>query len=152
MRATAAAMAALALFAGPASPATAPACERAGPVLVVRVHGVQGDKGRLVAVLYGDDPADFLQKGKRLARERVAARPGSVSLCLPVPKHGTYAVVVYHDVNDNRRFDRGWHGLPVEGYGVSNNPRPWLGVPAHADAAFTVGAPRQTLDITLSYP
>lgn len=142
----------MALLALPSTSEAGPACSDTGMGVLVRVHGVQGDKGSLVGVLYGDDPAGFLQKGKRLARERVPAREGSVSLCLPARHPGTYAVVVYHDANDNRRFDRGWSGLPVEGYGISNNPRPWLRMPTHGEAAFTIGTPPQTLDITLSYP
>ena len=34
---------------------------------------------------------------------------------------GTYAVVVLHDENDNRQCDRNRLGIPLEGYGVSNN-------------------------------
>jgi len=36
-------------------------------------------------------------------------------------KPGTYAIVVHHDENDNKKFDTNALGVPLEGYGVSNN-------------------------------
>jgi uncharacterized protein (DUF2141 family) len=36
---------------------------------------------------------------------------------------GQYAVQVMHDENDNGKFDTNFVGLPIEGYGFSNNPQ-----------------------------
>jgi uncharacterized protein (DUF2141 family) len=120
-------------------------------VIAVNVHGVRSDAGELVVVLYGDNPDDFLKKGKRLARERMPARNGSVTFTLPVPKPGTYAVAVYHDENGNRKLDRSLIGLPSEGFGLSNNPAIGLRTPRLADAAFSVGDGRAAVDISLRY-
>ncbi len=49
---------------------------------------------------------------------------------------GRYAITVYHDTNDNRRFDKNWLGLPKEAWGVSNNVRPRLRAPRFAEATF----------------
>ena len=35
---------------------------------------------------------------------------------------GTYAVQVMHDANGNDKLDTNFMGIPVEGYGFSNNP------------------------------
>ena len=126
-------------------------CEQVEHRVLIEVQGVRNGKGTLVAVLYGDDPSVFLEKGARIARERVAARPGSVTVCLAVPRPGTYAAAVYHDENDNRRFDRSWTGLPREGFGVSNNPRPFLRAPTHAESAFEVGPGPSIVKIDLRY-
>lgn len=126
-------------------------CARSVSSVLVQVHGVRSDRGALVAVLYGDNPGDFLKKGARLARERVPARVGSVALCLGAPRSGVYAVAVYHDENDNRRFDRSWIGLPSEGFGVSNNPRPFLRPPTHRESAFEVGTGRTVVNVDLRY-
>lgn len=142
------------VLAWPGAMATAGAvpCDGGAGAIRVNVQGIRSARGTLVAVLYGDDPQQFLQRGKRLARERVPARVGSVDLCLPAARPGTYAVVVYHDEDDDRQFDRRWNGLPAEGFGVSNNPRMLLGVPSHSDAAFKVGNVPTTITITLTYP
>lgn len=126
-------------------------CEQVSNGVLVQVQGVRSGKGTLVAVLYGDDPGEFLKKGARVARERVPARPGSVTLCLVAPRPGTYAAAVYHDENDNRRFDRSWAGLPREGFGVSNNPRLFLRAPTHAESAFEVGSGHSVVHIDLRY-
>jgi len=126
-------------------------CEQIASSVLIEVQGVRSDKGALVAVLYGDNPSEFLKKGARVARERVPARPGSVAVCLEAPRPGVYAVAVYHDENDNHRFDRGWTGLPTEGFGVSNNPRPFLRAPTHSESAFEVGAGHKVMKIDLRY-
>jgi uncharacterized protein (DUF2141 family) len=126
-------------------------CEESASPVLVQVDGIRSSQGALVAVLYGDNPADFLQTGRRLARERVPARTGSVTLCLEASRPGRYALAVYHDENDNKRFDRSWTGLPAEGFGVSNNPSPWLRAPTHAEAAFEVGAGRTVVRVVLRY-
>ena len=64
---------------------------------------------------------------------------------------GVYAVVIYHDENDNHRFDRAWNGLPAEGFGVSNNPRPFMRPPTLAEAAFEVGSGHRVMKIELRY-
>jgi len=128
-------------------------CERVsiGHSVSIEVQGVRSGKGTLVAVLYGDDPGKFLKKGARIARERVPARPGSVTVCLAAPGPGTYAAAVYHDENDNRRFDRSWTGLPREGFGVSNNPQLFLRAPNHAESAFEVRSGANVVKIDLRY-
>jgi len=128
-----------------------PPCEQGANSVLVQVQGVRSSKGVLVAVLYGDKPDEFLKKGARVGRERVPAQPGSVTLCLEAPRPGVYAVVVFHDENENGKFDRSWNGLPSEGFGVSNNPRAFLRAPTHSEAAFEVGAGQTVVKIELRY-
>ena len=62
---------------------------------------------------------------------------------------GQYAVTVYHDANDNGRFDKNWIGLPQEAWGVSNNVRPRLRAPRFEEAAFELGPGRHLIAIEL---
>ena len=126
-------------------------CEQLANAMLVRVNGVRSGQGTLIAVLYGDKPEEFLKKGGRVTRERVPARPGTVTLCLSAPRPGTYAVAVYHDENDNHKFDRGWTGLPSEGFGVSNNPKPLMRAPTLSESAVQVNAGHQVVNIDLRY-
>jgi uncharacterized protein (DUF2141 family) len=122
-----------------------------GVRIVVRIHGVRSSAGEVVAVLYGDNPDDFLRSGKRLERVRVPATTGVVLLELVAPRPGRYAVAVYHDENGNHKFDRAVTGLPTEGFGISNNPRIWLRPPPLADAAFIANVRPTAVDINLRY-
>ena len=146
-------VASLVLVAGSAAVALEAAgpCEKMAHGMLIRVHGVRSGNGTLVAVLYGDKPDEFLKKGGRLARERVPARLGTVALCLGAPQPGVYAVAVYHDENDNHKFDRSWTGLPSEGFGVSNNPKPFLRAPTHGESVVQVGAGQRVVNIDLRY-
>lgn len=126
-------------------------CAQVASSILVRINGVRSDKGILVAVLYGDQPEQFLKKGARVARERVPAHAGSVTVCLGAPHPGTYAVAVYHDEDANGKFDRSWTGLPSEGFGVSNNPRPAFRAPTLAESAIQVGSGHSVVNIDLRY-
>ena len=125
-------------------------CNGEASSLDVRVHGVRSDQGTVTFVLYGDNPDDFLVRGKKLLKMRFPAKNGSVEFCLPLPRPGTYAATAYHDENGNTKFDKNWIGMPIEGFGVSNNPDYWV-VPSHAKAAFRVGDGATQVDIRLTY-
>jgi uncharacterized protein (DUF2141 family) len=36
---------------------------------------------------------------------------------------GTYAVIVFHDENDNGKLDKTALGMPIEAFAISNNAR-----------------------------
>jgi uncharacterized protein (DUF2141 family) len=42
---------------------------------------------------------------------------------------GVYAVKLYHDANGNKVLDKGFFGMPTEGWGCSNNVRASFGPP-----------------------
>ena len=127
------------------------ACSAAGDEIVVRVSQLRNGAGNVVAVLYGDNPDDFLKKGRKLAKVWTPAREGTVDVCLTAPRPGTYAVAVYHDENANIRFDKTWIGLPDEGYGISNNPKFFLAPPHFDEAKFEAMAGPTVIDIDIRY-
>ncbi|MCW5729760.1 MAG: DUF2141 domain-containing protein [Alphaproteobacteria bacterium] len=133
-----------------------PVCQGAPdmPEARITVPNVRSAKGQIVATVYGALPEDFLQSGKRVARERVPARKGVTTFCLRLPGPGTYAIAIYHDENGDRRLNRNLFGLPTEGYGFSNDAEPSLvppGPPRHEDASFRIDGDPRTLHITLRY-
>ena len=75
------------------------------------------------------------------------AKAGTTRVCIPVDAPGVYAAGAYHDRNANRRFDKNWLGIPVERFGVSNNPSMTFGAPPFEEAAFEVGA--NGIDLTI---
>ncbi len=116
--------------------ALAAACAQSPDEIVVRISNLRNGSGNVVVELYPDDPPNFLKGRARIDRAWLPAAQGSVDVCLTAPAPGTYAVAVYHDENANVKFDKNWIGLPVEGYGVSNNPTIFLGPPAFDEAKF----------------
>ena len=51
---------------------------------------------------------------------------------------GTYAVQYYHDENNNEKMDTGSFGIPLEGYGFSNDARGFMGPPDFEDELFSL--------------
>lgn len=62
---------------------------------------------------------------------------------------GAYAVTVYHDHNDNRRFDKNWLGIPKEIWGVSNDVHPRLRAPTFDEARVDLQAGHCTVHVTV---
>ncbi len=122
-----------------------------GPHLRVLVSGARRAAGNITFTLYGDDPARFLAHGGSIALTRVTLRGPAAEACFAVSRPGTYAVAVYHDENDNHRFDRNFLGLPAEGYGFSNNAGILLGPPSFSRVRFAVQTGDNRIGIQLTY-
>jgi len=60
-------------------------------------------------------------------------------------------VAIYHDENNNHRFDRTLIGMPAEGYGFSNDARIFLGPPSFKSTQFLVGPGETHIAIALRY-
>ena len=136
----------------PSLDALAAACGQYTDEIVVRVSNLRNGAGNVVVVLYRDDPPNFLKRGTKLEKFwQPAAAQGTVDVCLTTPEPGTYAVAVYHDENANIKFDKNWIGLPVEGYGFSNNPTIFLGPPAFEEAKFEALEGSTMITVELKY-
>ena len=64
---------------------------------------------------------------------------------------GTYALAVVHDENMNGKLDTNWLGIPVEGYGFSNDAKSLNGAPSFSDASFVYGGENLNFTISLRY-
>ena len=51
---------------------------------------------------------------------------------------GVYAIRYYHDKNNNEKMDTGMFGIPLEGYGFSNDARGFMGPPDFEDEVFNL--------------
>lgn len=61
---------------------------------------------------------------------------------------GDYAIICFHDKNDNDKMDFQENGMPLEDYGASNNVMSF-GPPQYEDAKFTVSD--KDLDIKIKF-
>jgi uncharacterized protein (DUF2141 family) len=68
----------------------------------------------------------------------VPARTGTVALAFDDLPPGSYAAVVLHDEDADRKLDRNWAGIPREGWGMSNNPKARMSAPDFSRARFTL--------------
>lgn len=114
--------------------------------VAVALHGARNADGRFQVALVDAD-------GYAGAAAPVAARelaPGGdvTRLAFEGVAPGRYAVMVIHDENGNGRLDTNLVGMPVEGYGFSNNPKV-MRRPTFEEAAFELGEDGAALDIAI---
>lgn len=120
-----------------------------GSALLVSVDGVKAGEGRMRVQTYRANAAEWMEKGKWLARLEAPARAGTMNFCLPVPGPGTYGVAVRHDINGNGDTD-----LMSDGGGMSNNPSINvlnLGKPSYAKVGVAVGGSVKAIRIQMKY-
>lgn len=118
----------------------------------VTIEGVRSAKGSISIAVYGDQPEDFLAKGKKLRKLRLPAENGMVHGCLSLPQAGIYALTAYHDEDGDGHFTKNFFGLPAEGFAVSNGKTPLFGVPSFESAAFTVADADSEVTLKMQYP
>lgn len=90
--------------------------------LTVNITDLRTREGALMVAVV-DSAAAWDDSSKAIARERVEPDADALTLRFPDLADGAYAVQVMHDENGNGRLDANFLGMPVEGYGFSNNPQ-----------------------------
>jgi uncharacterized protein (DUF2141 family) len=128
-----------------------PICESSGIPIWVTIEKVRSSNGTIKVELYRGEAQKNQKKRKKVARTRVKARQGETKLCLNAPTVGDYAISLYHDENDNKKFDRNFIGIPREGFGFSNNPPIGLGVPPQKEMRFKVESMATRVRILVVY-
>ena len=124
-------------------------CSGNGPAVWINVTDISVSEGKLRIQLYPGTSADWLESGRWLNRIEIPARAGSVTVCMPVPRAGTYAIAIRHDVNGNGRTD-----LRSDGGGMSNNPSINifnLGKPSVSKTRFSIGREVKPMSIRMRY-
>ena len=117
--------------------------------LLVNLKEVRDAVGELRISLYRD-PETFRKEDRALKLISVPATKGSVSLVFEGLPPGRYAIMAYHDENSDGKLNLRFGMFPLEGYGLSNNPKV-MGPPNFSDSAFDVGGTKTSTDIRLTY-
>ncbi|RYZ20046.1 MAG: DUF2141 domain-containing protein [Chitinophagaceae bacterium] len=123
---------------------------RAQSSIVAKMTNLRNDKGVCRVCLF-DRPEAFNEKGGTPLRCVVApVRNRAAEAAFTDLAPGTYAVFVFHDANNNDRFDTNWMGIPKEGYGASRNNLPFAAAPSFNGNKITITAhTTTTLNIRL---
>ena len=87
-----------------------------GPAVRVTVTGLKSTEGNLFVRAYPARSSDWLESKRYVMRVDAKPQRGSMTVCVPLPATGDFAIAVHHDVNGNRKSDLS------DGAGMSNNP------------------------------
>lgn len=105
-----------------------------GVTISVTIDNVTSDDG---LVLFGLHNQETFMKSKGLQSKASTIKDGKVNIEFENVTPGTYAIMVLHDENNNKRMDFQSNGMPKENYAMSNNPMSY-GPPRFEDAQFEV--------------
>lgn len=103
--------------------------------LTIEIRGIQAQAGA-VAIAVFDDVDHYEARENPVARAFVPVAGDSLAWKVTLPGQQRYAVMAYHDVNENGQIDLGRFGIPREPYGFSNDARSPLGPPRFTAAGF----------------
>jgi uncharacterized protein (DUF2141 family) len=141
-------------------PTTAPATAPSGAVLTVTINGLRNQKGDLIFGVFTQPDGFPNVQSKSFYWEVKPADAGAgganadasnaVTFTMRLPP-GRYAAGVLHDENRNGDMDKGIGGIPLEGYGVTNNPKPRLRKATFDEATFTLPPEGAAMTISLQY-
>ncbi len=124
-----------------------------GQTLTIGVTGFRNRDGALQCSLFSSRVGFPDHPDAAIATQRSPIGPDLAAECVfrgLVP--GEYAVGVMHDENGNGKFDQGLFGVPLEGYGFSNNHTHAFSAPTWEESRFDV-APGEdpVLSVELRY-
>jgi len=102
--------------------------------ITVTVENVLNTNGKVLFSLHTEGT---FMKGPGIQNAESKIEDDKVTITFKDVKPGTYAIMVLHDENENRRMDFEENGMPKEYYGMSNNPMS-MGPPQFVDAKFEV--------------
>ncbi len=118
--------------------------------LRVKVRELHSNAGNVHFALYAT-PESFPNNDGRYAGTHVPARSLGAFAVFTGLKAGRYAVAVYHDENGNGKFDQGFFGIPLEGYGFSNGAMAIFRAPRFHEAAIELNGEVTEITIPMIY-
>lgn len=139
-------------YASPA-PGSASAPAPAKSTLTVHLTGFRNAKGKVNIDLFRDGKGFPLDSAGVVESERLEIDPKTLSataVFADLPP-GTYAVAVVHDDNLTGKMEFDASGIPLKGFGFSNNPDTSQGPPTPESATFAVNQPETKIDIKITY-
>ena len=118
---------------------------QAGDV-TVSIHKARSQSGQFQVALVDAD--GYAGRSGPVAAQRVAPAGAVTPVTFADVPAGRYALMVIHDENGNGKLDTNLVGIPVEGYGFSNNPRV-MRKPTWEESRFEFGGDAQAITVDL---
>lgn len=108
----------------------------AAQTLTVEITGIKNDQGKILLQLFNSK--ENYQNNTAYSANMTKAKQGIVTVTFDNLEAGDYAIRYFHDENDNGNLEQNLFGMPVEGYGFSNNAKANFGPAAFEDMKVTI--------------
>ena len=117
--------------------------------LVIHVADLNTHNGQLLFCIF-KSAQGFPGDSKFAVESQVKPVTADNQFTLDLPP-GKYAAAVVHDENANGKLDTNFLGIPKEGYGVSNNPKPRRRGVTYPESEFTLPTAGASISISMQY-
>jgi uncharacterized protein (DUF2141 family) len=134
---------------GKDAPATAPTTQSLAR-LTVRVTDLRNHKGQVIFGVFRSADGFPKEREKAIVWQAKQIDGDAVVFSVSLPP-GRYAASALHDENMNNKMDMNWMGVPEEGYGVTNNPKPGYREARFDEAVFDLPAGGRDMTISMQY-
>ncbi|MDB9535985.1 DUF2141 domain-containing protein [Dolichospermum planctonicum CS-1226] len=119
--------------------------------LTINVAGIKNQSGKICASLFSGSQGFPSDSEKAVQSECIKITENPQKLSFKNLKPGNYAVALIHDANEDGMMNTNSFGIPVEGFGFSNNPAILTGPPKFNQAAVLVAGSNTDLQIKMQY-
>ncbi|GAB6054397.1 hypothetical protein JCM17960_32170 [Magnetospira thiophila] len=117
--------------------------------LEVIINGLRDHGGTVRAFLWKSSE-DFRHFDKAVQSTRFKSRPGRAVLAYAGLEPGQYALMVFHDEDNDGQLNRFLGMIPTEGWALSNNPK-ISGPSAFEDAVVNIDDPGAQIVVRMVY-
>lgn len=121
-----------------------------GTKLSVEVTNLANNDGYVLISLYNNAGAFPDNAEKAVKNAQVKIKDGRAVAAFDL-EAGEYAIAILHDENNNLKMDFNMLGMPIEGYGFSNDAKGTLGPPSFKKASFSIQRIEKKVIIKTSY-
>jgi len=105
--------------------------------LTVKISNIIEQRGQIIVTLY-NQATGFAKSGnemRKVVSNTIRGKQTEVQIDNLEP--GDYSVIILHDANVDGECNFNFFGIPIEGYGFSNNIVPILKVPSFDQTKFS---------------
>jgi uncharacterized protein (DUF2141 family) len=117
--------------------------------ITLTVEGLRNGRGSLGIALH-NAPSSFPDGDSYITKEIALNSSGSVQVVFENVPVGNYAIAIMHDENNSSEIDFNEYGMPLEGFGFSNEAMGEMGPPDYDQASFSADNDTN-LSVTLIY-
>lgn len=122
--------------------------------LEIEITNIRSEQGHILLSFYSDEsqyPRDAAPGYKDIRIPKDELSNGTLKYVLEVTEPGSYVIAILDDENDSGDMDYNKVGLPLEGFGFSNNIKPFLSAPPYRKCLFDLKEGLNKISITVRY-
>jgi uncharacterized protein (DUF2141 family) len=116
--------------------------------LTVKLEQISSSKGKMMLALFNKESGFPGTPKNAFKILQIPANKPSVIIMFDQIPPGTYALAVFHDVNEDGELNTNFLGVPKEVYGFSNNARSRFRAPTFNEAAFEFSG-QKSISVTI---